>query len=159
MFVRQDNAQGAKKEVYVHTGAAGAGAGSGDGASLASPGPPAAPSTRLTRAARLPSGSAVPHQQQSDVQRSVAAGREVVWNPVQAKFELMELSHRKTRLQERFNAVNRRSFLSHTSHELFPLTTGPLSHTRTLVPVFQSRNGRRHDADERTSGIYHSIQQ
>ena len=35
--------------------------------------------------------------------------QEVLWNPVQAKFELMELSHRKQTLQQRLNAINRRS--------------------------------------------------
>ena len=45
-------------------------------------------------------------------QQSAGAGREVLWNPVQAKFEILELSHRKDRLKERFHAVNRRSSLS-----------------------------------------------
>jgi len=98
MFVRKDKAQDAKKEVAGDSRVA---------ASSAFPGELRARSARSTAAARLASGSAVPQQQQS-----AGPGREVLWNPVQAKLEAMELTHRKDRLKERFHAVNRRSSLS-----------------------------------------------
>lgn len=97
MFVRKDKAQDAKKEVAGNSRVA---------ASSAFPGELRAPSARSTAAARLASGSAVAQQQQS-----AGPGREVLWNPVQAKLEAMELTHRKDRLKQRFHAVNRRSCL------------------------------------------------